>query len=207
MNGRFLDELERLLGRPYIVGTRLNGNHQHVGGQHDALGHGILTRRTVNHCVVVPIGNDADILVNRRLGVPNDREKCLALSGCAPIQSGGLRSQSIRMTLLPWTTNSPATFVARVVFPTPPFWLRKAIAITEIQKNGNLHFCKSFFADYQSLRLRLLWRPWGAATRGAAMIHPRRALKRVSLVIFTGSVARKPILDQSRHLLSFQGNV
>ncbi|MEA2263267.1 MAG: hypothetical protein QOJ51_6092, partial [Acidobacteriaceae bacterium] len=38
-----------------------------------------------------PIGNDADILVNRRLGVPNDREKCLALSGCAPIQSGGLR--------------------------------------------------------------------------------------------------------------------
>jgi hypothetical protein len=61
------------------------------GRQHDALGHGILTWRAVNHCVVVPIGNDANILVDRRLGVPNDRKKRLALAGCAPIQSGGLR--------------------------------------------------------------------------------------------------------------------
>src|SRR4029077_3717885 len=85
------------------------------------------------------------------LGYPTTGKSAWRCRAALQSRAEACGSQSIRMTLLPRTTNSPATFVARVVFPTPPFWLRKAIAITEILKNGNLYFCKSFFTDYQPL--------------------------------------------------------
>src|SRR6266436_2446128 len=86
------------------------------------------------------------------LGYPTTGKSAWCCRAALQSRAEACGSQSIKMTLCPRVTRWPATLVARVVFPTPPFWFRKAMAITEIQKNGNLHFCKSFFAAYQLLQ-------------------------------------------------------
>jgi hypothetical protein len=77
------------------------------------------------------------------------------------------------------------------------------MAITEIQKNGNLHFCKSFFADYKSLRLRLLWRCYTGGrydspsprpkTRQSGDLHGQRRKK-----ANFGSVSTSAIVSRKR---------
>jgi len=79
------------VGRPHVIGGRLDRDQHQIAGHDGRAGHVVNAGWSVDEDEVVVVGEGREFLVDGRLGQPHDREQRITVTGSGPVESTPLR--------------------------------------------------------------------------------------------------------------------